>query len=92
MNKIFDLQRFGNLAKWDILTNKKFYIRIVIGLTIALAFIFCFHTWINSQGSSRIASGYHLDSLAGSGSAEERIGVGSASDYEQDGDGTIWGQ
>ena len=30
--------------------------------------------------------------LAGSGSAEERIGVGSASDYEQDGDGTIWGQ
>ena len=66
MNKIFDLQRFGNLAKWDILTNKKFYIRIVIGLTIALAFIFCFNTWIDwTQGSSRIASGYHLDSLAG---------------------------
>ena len=30
--------------------------------------------------------------LAGSGSAEESIGFGSASDYEQDEVGTIWGQ
>ena len=30
--------------------------------------------------------------LAGSGNAEESIGFGSASDYEQDEVGTIWGQ
>ena len=38
---------------------------------------------------------YEIESpqlLAGSGSAEESIGFGSASEYEQDGDGTIWGQ
>ena len=38
---------------------------------------------------------YEIESpqlLAGSGSAEESIGFGSASDYEQDGVGTIWGQ
>lgn len=30
--------------------------------------------------------------LAGSGNAEERIGFGSGDNYEQDEDGTIWGQ
>ena len=30
--------------------------------------------------------------LAASAGATESIGFGSASDYEQDGDGTIWGQ
>ena len=38
---------------------------------------------------------YEIESpqlLAGSGNAEESIGFGSASDYEQDEVGTIWGQ
>lgn len=30
--------------------------------------------------------------LAGSGNATESIGFGSGNDYEQDKDGTIWGQ
>ncbi|MFW5575171.1 MULTISPECIES: hypothetical protein [unclassified Prevotella] len=30
--------------------------------------------------------------LAASGSARESIGFGSGDDYEQDEDGTIWGQ
>ena len=30
--------------------------------------------------------------LTGSGSARESIGFGSGDDYEQDEDGTIWGQ
>ena len=65
MNKIFDLQRFGNLAKWDILTNKKFYIRMAIGLTIALAFIYCFKTWIDiSEFGKDFDGNFILDSLA----------------------------
>ena len=66
MNKIFDLQRFENLAKWDILTNKKFYIRMAIGLTIALAFIYCFNTWIDMSNFGKDFDGnFILDSLAG---------------------------
>lgn len=65
MNKIFDLQRFGNLAKWDILTNKKFYIRMAIGLTTALAFIYCFNTWIDMSKFGKDFDGnFILDSLA----------------------------
>ena len=30
--------------------------------------------------------------LAGSGGATESIGLGSGDDYEQDEDGTVWGQ
>ena len=63
MNKTFDKNRFWTLLKWDVLMNKKFYIQMGIGLTVAFAFIFCLNTWV---GDSKIAWGndYYLAHLA----------------------------
>ena len=54
MNNSFDIHRFWNLVKWDAMTNKKFYIRMGIGLMVAWAFIFCLNTWV---GNSRMELG-----------------------------------
>lgn len=63
--KTFDINRFWNLLKWDLLTNNKTYRNKTIGITVALAFLYCCNTWTNiSSQMLDIDLDVHFDNLA----------------------------
>ena len=41
MNTTFDKTRFVKLLKWDMMTERKDYMRFAIGIALALTFLFC---------------------------------------------------
>ena len=47
----FDIQRFGKLAKWSLVNDKKYFIKSFLQVFAILTFLFLFFTWVMNRES-----------------------------------------
>lgn len=80
MNKTFDFNRFKMVMKWDIFTNKQFYIRGTLGLALGLSLfsiftLYVFHTnWMDEPTATITFNGVFMNTMAANTAAIAAIG------------------
>lgn len=61
----FDIQRFGNLAKWSLVNDKKYLVKSFLQVFAILTFLFLFFTYVMSRESVRSSiNAYETCSIA----------------------------
>ena len=61
----FNIQRFGKLARWSLVNDKKYFIKSFLQVFAILTFLFLFFTWVMSRESVRSSiNAYETCSIA----------------------------